>query len=76
MLFEMHVKMKYIIWGTISYCSLSQYVTDAEQSARLVSLLVPFLTHNINRSQDLEVSILKSVQNLLKQVPQPADFME
>jgi U3 small nucleolar RNA-associated protein 20 len=55
--------------------TLSQYVTDTEQSAQLVSLLLPFLEHNMNKSQDLEVSLLKSVQNLLKQVPNSAEFM-
>lgn len=54
---------------------LSEYVEDAVQSSELVSLLLPFLSSAVHRSQDVELSILQVVRNLLLRAAQPEQFI-
>lgn len=58
----------------LSY-SLSQYVTDSNQCGEMVSLLLPFLNRNMNRSVEVETSILEATQHLVKRAPKPSVFL-
>ncbi|XP_063423263.1 small subunit processome component 20 homolog isoform X1 [Mytilus trossulus] len=53
---------------------LSEFVTDQSQCSTLVTLLLPFLSEGLFRSQKIENDILKSVRNLLKIVDNKQDF--
>ncbi|XP_060101236.1 small subunit processome component 20 homolog [Heteronotia binoei] len=54
---------------------ISRFIKDGSQSCILISLLLPFL-HQTNISQDTEIDILETVQNLLKHCLKPADFLK
>ena len=55
---------------------LSTHVSDAEQSAQLISLLLPFLARKLIRDASVEVNILHTIQHLLRQVQEPEGFLE
>ncbi|XP_031438174.1 small subunit processome component 20 homolog isoform X1 [Clupea harengus] len=54
---------------------ISRFVTDREQSSTLITLLLPYLTKP-KTGQDTELDILETVQNLLKQCSNPAEFLK
>ncbi|KAK7107774.1 small subunit processome component 20 homolog [Littorina saxatilis] len=53
---------------------VSVFIEDEDQSVRLCSLLVPFLSGTISLQQELEESTLESVLNLMKMVKEPRPF--
>uniref|UniRef100_A0A671YNT6 UTP20 small subunit processome component n=1 Tax=Sparus aurata TaxID=8175 RepID=A0A671YNT6_SPAAU len=53
---------------------VSRFVSDKEQSAVLISLLLPYLQRAHN-PQETEIDILATVQNLLRQCTQPSAFL-
>ncbi|XP_076861032.1 LOW QUALITY PROTEIN: small subunit processome component 20 homolog [Brachyhypopomus gauderio] len=54
---------------------ISRFVTDKEQSSTLISLLLPYL-HKPKITQETELDILSTVQNLLRQCLDPAVFLK
>ncbi|XP_064627386.1 small subunit processome component 20 homolog [Lineus longissimus] len=55
--------------------NISLYVTDQEQSATVVSLLLPYLVRDFMRSENVEVDILTTVANLIKKLDSPGRFI-
>ncbi|XP_028278623.1 small subunit processome component 20 homolog [Parambassis ranga] len=53
---------------------VSRFVSDKEQSSMLISLLLPYLQKG-NNSQETEIDILATIQNLLQQCVQPSAFL-
>nr|XP_015207377.1 PREDICTED: small subunit processome component 20 homolog [Lepisosteus oculatus] len=54
---------------------ISKFVSDKEQSSVLIRLLLPYL-HKPNNTQETEIDILETTQNLLKQSANPAAFLK
>ncbi|XP_066490771.1 small subunit processome component 20 homolog [Tiliqua scincoides] len=54
---------------------ISKFIKDKSQSSILISLLLPFL-YQSNITQDTEIDILETVQNLLEHCTSPADFLK
>ncbi|XP_048448604.1 small subunit processome component 20 homolog, partial [Rhincodon typus] len=54
---------------------ISRFVQDKEQSSVLINLLMPYL-FKPNTSQDTEIDILETIQNLLQHCPEPAIFIK
>ncbi|KAL2102527.1 hypothetical protein ACEWY4_001695 [Coilia grayii] len=54
---------------------ISRFVTDKEQSSTLIVLLLPYL-NKPKTAQETELDILETVQNLLKQCSNPAEFLK
>ncbi|XP_071791922.1 small subunit processome component 20 homolog isoform X2 [Asterias amurensis] len=54
---------------------ISLYVSDPEQSAMLVGLLLPILQRTNERHETTELDILHTVKNVIKQCLTPADFL-
>ncbi|XP_069376458.1 small subunit processome component 20 homolog isoform X3 [Paralichthys olivaceus] len=53
---------------------VSRFVSDTEQSSVLISLLLMYLQKG-NNSQETEIDVLATVQNLMRQCVQPATFL-
>uniref|UniRef100_A0A3Q2Q9V5 UTP20 small subunit processome component n=1 Tax=Fundulus heteroclitus TaxID=8078 RepID=A0A3Q2Q9V5_FUNHE len=53
---------------------VSRFVTDTEQSSVLIGLLLPYLLKG-NNPQEMEIDLLATIQNLLRQSAQPAAFL-
>ncbi|KAM4711892.1 small subunit processome component 20 homolog isoform 2-T2 [Anableps anableps] len=53
---------------------VSRFVSDKEQSSVLISLLLPYLLKG-NNSQETEIDLLATIQNLLRQSVQPSAFL-
>uniref|UniRef100_A0A8C4Z7G3 UTP20 small subunit processome component n=1 Tax=Gadus morhua TaxID=8049 RepID=A0A8C4Z7G3_GADMO len=53
---------------------ISRFVNDKEQSSTLITLLLPYL-HRGSNSQDTEMDILATVQNLLRRCLDPSEFL-
>ncbi|XP_030576149.1 small subunit processome component 20 homolog isoform X2 [Archocentrus centrarchus] len=53
---------------------VSRFVSDKEQSSVLISLLLPYLQKG-NRSQETEIDLLATIQNLLRQCEKPSVFL-
>ncbi|XP_028810161.1 small subunit processome component 20 homolog [Denticeps clupeoides] len=54
---------------------ISKFVTDKEQSSTLIRLLLPYL-QKPRTSQETELDILETVQNLLRQCADPSAFLK
>uniref|UniRef100_A0A670XP62 UTP20 small subunit processome component n=1 Tax=Pseudonaja textilis TaxID=8673 RepID=A0A670XP62_PSETE len=54
---------------------ISKFIKDKNQSSVLIGLLLPFLQQT-NITQDTEIDILETVQNLLKHCLSPASFLK
>ncbi|XP_073401122.1 small subunit processome component 20 homolog [Dendrobates tinctorius] len=54
---------------------ISKFIQDKEQSNLLIGLLISYL-HKSNLSQDTEVDILETVQNLLRHCLNPSSFLK
>ncbi|XP_069760571.1 small subunit processome component 20 homolog isoform X2 [Narcine bancroftii] len=54
---------------------ISRFVQDKEQSSVLINLLMPYLCKP-NTSQDTEIDILQTIQNLLQHCAQPSSFLK
>ncbi|KAM9772369.1 small subunit processome component 20 homolog [Syngnathus typhle] len=54
---------------------ISRFVRDKEQSSMLIEILLPYLLRGKN-SQETELDILATVQNLLQQCVQPSAFLQ
>ncbi|XP_039210035.1 small subunit processome component 20 homolog [Crotalus tigris] len=54
---------------------ISKFIKDKNQSSILIGLLLPFLQQS-NITQDTEIDILETVQNLLKHCLTPASFLK
>ncbi|XP_075456776.1 small subunit processome component 20 homolog [Ascaphus truei] len=54
---------------------ISGFIQDKEQSSVLIGLLLSYL-HKSNTSQDTEVDILETVQNLLRHCSNPTSFLK
>lgn len=54
---------------------ISRFVRDREQSSILITLLLPYL-NKPKTSQETELDILETVQNLLKQCSSPVEFLK
>ncbi|XP_023206381.1 small subunit processome component 20 homolog isoform X2 [Xiphophorus maculatus] len=54
---------------------VSRFVRDKEQSSMLISLLLPYLLRGSN-SQEIELDLLATMQNLLRQTDQPSTFLQ
>ncbi|XP_032444903.1 small subunit processome component 20 homolog isoform X2 [Xiphophorus hellerii] len=54
---------------------VSRFVSDKEQSSMLISLLLPYLLRGSN-SQEIELDLLATMQNLLRQTDQPSAFLQ
>ncbi|XP_048404834.1 small subunit processome component 20 homolog [Stegostoma tigrinum] len=54
---------------------ISRFVQDKEQSSVLINLLMPYL-FKPNTSQDTEIDILETIQNLLQHCSEPATFIK
>ncbi|XP_077356066.1 small subunit processome component 20 homolog [Festucalex cinctus] len=54
---------------------ISRFVSDKEQSSTLIRLLLPYLLKGKN-SQEAQLDILATVQNLLQQCVQPSAFLQ
>ncbi|XP_051886024.1 small subunit processome component 20 homolog isoform X2 [Pristis pectinata] len=54
---------------------ISRFVQDKEQSSILINLLMPYL-FKPNISQDTEIDILQTIQNLLQHCAQPSSFLK
>ncbi|XP_041072044.1 small subunit processome component 20 homolog isoform X2 [Carcharodon carcharias] len=54
---------------------ISRFVQDKEQSSVLINLLMPYLSKP-NTSQDTEIDILQTIQNLLQQCSNPSTFIK
>ncbi|XP_048124200.1 small subunit processome component 20 homolog [Alosa alosa] len=54
---------------------ISRFVRDKQQSATLITLLLPYLTKP-KTAQETELDILETTQNLLKQCSNPAEFLK
>uniref|UniRef100_H3APA8 UTP20 small subunit processome component n=1 Tax=Latimeria chalumnae TaxID=7897 RepID=H3APA8_LATCH len=54
---------------------ISKFVQDKEQSSILIGLLLPYL-YKGNLTQDTEIDILETVQNLFKYCLNPASFLK
>ncbi|KAK7901998.1 hypothetical protein WMY93_018767 [Mugilogobius chulae] len=53
---------------------ISRFVTDKEQSSLLISLLLPHLQKG-NNPPEVEIDVLATVQNLLRQCSNPSSFL-
>ncbi|XP_043964664.1 small subunit processome component 20 homolog [Gambusia affinis] len=53
---------------------VSRFVSDKEQSSMLINLLLPYLLRGSN-SQETELDLLATMQNLLRQSDQPSTFL-
>ncbi|KAK0145461.1 Small subunit processome component 20 [Merluccius polli] len=53
---------------------ISRFVNDKEQSSTLITLLLPYL-HRGSNSQEMELDILATVQNLLRRCLDPSAFL-
>ncbi|KAM4523536.1 small subunit processome component 20 homolog [Fundulus diaphanus] len=53
---------------------VSRFVTDTEQSSVLIGLLLPYLLKG-NNPQEMEIDLLATIQNLLRQSVQPSAFL-
>ncbi|XP_038636090.1 small subunit processome component 20 homolog [Scyliorhinus canicula] len=54
---------------------ISRFVQDKEQSTVLINLLMPYLSKP-NTSQDTEIDILQTIQNLLQHCSNPSTFVK
>uniref|UniRef100_UPI00398E4C32 small subunit processome component 20 homolog n=1 Tax=Pristiophorus japonicus TaxID=55135 RepID=UPI00398E4C32 len=54
---------------------ISRFVQDKEQSSVLINLLMPYL-FKPNTSQDTEIDILQTIQNLLQHCSNPSGFIK
>ncbi|XP_067906298.1 small subunit processome component 20 homolog isoform X2 [Heterodontus francisci] len=54
---------------------ISRFVQDKEQSSILINLLMPYL-FKPNTSQDTEIDILQTIQNLLQHCSNPSTFIK
>ncbi|XP_062913663.1 small subunit processome component 20 homolog [Mobula hypostoma] len=54
---------------------ISRFVQDKDQSSVLINLLLPYL-FKPNTSQDTEIDILQTIQNLLQHCVQPSSFLK
>ncbi|XP_078273235.1 small subunit processome component 20 homolog isoform X2 [Rhinoraja longicauda] len=54
---------------------ISRFVQDKEQSTILIHLLLPYL-HKASTSQDTEIDILQTIQNLLQHCVQSSNFLK
>ncbi|GCB68829.1 hypothetical protein scyTo_0000958 [Scyliorhinus torazame] len=54
---------------------ISRFVQDKEQSTVLINLLMPYLSKP-NTSQDTEIDILQTIQNLLQHCSSPSTFVK
>ncbi|KAM4615221.1 small subunit processome component 20 homolog [Polymixia lowei] len=54
---------------------ISRFVSDKEQSSMLISLLLPYIQKG-NNAQEIEIDILTTVQNLLRQCLEPSTFLQ
>ncbi|XP_043821455.1 small subunit processome component 20 homolog [Dromiciops gliroides] len=54
---------------------ISKFMKDKEQSSLLITLLLPFL-HRSNITEETEIDILVTVQNLLKNCKDPTNFLK
>ncbi|XP_017158268.1 small subunit processome component 20 homolog isoform X1 [Poecilia reticulata] len=54
---------------------VSRFVSDKEQSSMLINLLLPYLLRG-NNSQETELDLLATIQNLLRQSDQPSAFLQ
>uniref|UniRef100_A0A3Q2YK22 UTP20 small subunit processome component n=1 Tax=Hippocampus comes TaxID=109280 RepID=A0A3Q2YK22_HIPCM len=54
---------------------ISRFVSDKEQSSTLIRLLLPYLLKGKN-SEETELDILATIQNLLQQCVQPSAFLQ
>ncbi|XP_055506481.1 small subunit processome component 20 homolog [Leucoraja erinacea] len=54
---------------------ISRFVQDKEQSSILIHLLLPYLCKS-STSQDTEIDILQTIQNLLHHCAQPSSFLK
>ncbi|XP_054911685.1 small subunit processome component 20 homolog [Poeciliopsis prolifica] len=54
---------------------VSRFVSDKEQSSMLINLLLPYLLRGSN-SQETELDLLATIQNLLRQSDQPSAFLQ
>uniref|UniRef100_M3ZWC6 UTP20 small subunit processome component n=1 Tax=Xiphophorus maculatus TaxID=8083 RepID=M3ZWC6_XIPMA len=59
----------------LNLLSVSRFVRDKEQSSMLISLLLPYLLRGSN-SQEIELDLLATMQNLLRQTDQPSTFLQ
>uniref|UniRef100_A0A3P9K9E8 UTP20 small subunit processome component n=1 Tax=Oryzias latipes TaxID=8090 RepID=A0A3P9K9E8_ORYLA len=60
----------------LNILSISRFVSDKEQSSLLVRLLLPFLLKGNNaQSQETEIDILATIQNLLRRCERPSAFL-
>ncbi|XP_031599328.1 small subunit processome component 20 homolog [Oreochromis aureus] len=53
---------------------VSRFVSNKEQSSMLISLLLPYLQKG-NKSQETEIDLLATIQNLLRQCDKPSVFL-
>uniref|UniRef100_A0AAX7VDC5 UTP20 small subunit processome component n=1 Tax=Astatotilapia calliptera TaxID=8154 RepID=A0AAX7VDC5_ASTCA len=53
---------------------VSRFVSSKEQSSMLISLLLPYLQKG-NKSQETEIDLLATIQNLLRQCDKPSAFL-
>ncbi|XP_066524697.1 small subunit processome component 20 homolog [Hoplias malabaricus] len=54
---------------------ISKFVTDKEQSSTIISLLLPYI-HKPKNAEEMELDILGTVHNLLKQCSEPSVFLK
>ncbi|XP_059834550.1 small subunit processome component 20 homolog [Hypanus sabinus] len=54
---------------------ISRFVQDKDQSSVLINLLLPYL-FKPNSSQDTEIDILQTIQNLLQHCAEPSSFLK
>uniref|UniRef100_A0A3B3Y953 Uncharacterized protein n=1 Tax=Poecilia mexicana TaxID=48701 RepID=A0A3B3Y953_9TELE len=59
----------------LNILSVSRFVSDKEQSSMLINLLLPYLLRG-NNSQETELDLLATIQNLLRQSDQPSAFLQ
>uniref|UniRef100_A0A3B3UBG5 UTP20 small subunit processome component n=1 Tax=Poecilia latipinna TaxID=48699 RepID=A0A3B3UBG5_9TELE len=59
----------------LNILSVSRFVSDKEQSSMLINLLLPYLVRG-NNSQETELDLLATIQNLLRQSDQPSAFLQ
>uniref|UniRef100_A0A3Q2C7Z2 UTP20 small subunit processome component n=1 Tax=Cyprinodon variegatus TaxID=28743 RepID=A0A3Q2C7Z2_CYPVA len=58
----------------LNILSVSRFVSDTEQSSVLINLLLPYLLKG-NNSQETEIDLLATIQNLLRRSVQPSAFL-
>ncbi|XP_033113828.1 small subunit processome component 20 homolog isoform X2 [Anneissia japonica] len=54
---------------------ISMFVTNEHQCSVLVSLLLPYLKGNDYRNQNVELDLLRTVRNVMKQTTEPSAFL-